>query len=241
MIRLGDSARAICLSLPLGVGDLVEVCREACGLNGVRDGYIRVVVTRGVGGVSLSLSGRERAIVVVIAASIALYAEDLYETGIRAVTVPTRRNMASAVPPMIKGLNYLNNILAKVEAESANCHEAILLNEAGFVAECAADNLFVVRGGRILTPFVSAGSLVGITRATIFEMAGRLGIPCVSAQLTRYDLWVADECFGTGTAAEIIPIVEVDGRVVGAGRPGEVALALRGEFAKVARRWGVRV
>jgi branched-chain amino acid aminotransferase len=168
--------------------------------------------------------------VIVIADKIQLYPQDLYERGMEIVTVPTVRNLHSAVNPAIKSLNYLNNILAKIEANNSGCEEAVMLNADGYVAECTGDNIFIVKDGKLQTPPLSAGALYGITRATVIELAEKAGIKVSEPNLTRYDLFNADECFVTGTGAEIMPVVKIDGRVIGDGKAGSITRKLVADY-----------
>lgn len=220
--RLEHSAKAILLTLPWSRKEIAEAVLETCRQNGLTNGYIRLVITRGKGSLGLSPKGCSNPQLIIIAGQISLYAPELYESGLKIITVPTRRINSSALPPQIKSLNYLNNILAKMEAASQGYPEAIMLNDQGYVAECTGDNIFIVSKGAILTPSISDGALGGITRGTVEEIAKELNIPYSARQITRYDVWNADECFLTGTAAEIIPVVEVDSRVIGNGLPGEL-------------------
>jgi branched-chain amino acid aminotransferase len=185
------------------------------------NGYVRLIVTRGPGHLGLTPDGCGPAGVIIIADDIQLYPRELYETGLKIITVPTRRINSSALPPAVKSLNYLNNILAKIEAKKVGFQEALMLNDKGEVAECTGDNVFVLSKGTLLTPPLDAGSLRGITRGTVMDIADELEVPLREQALTRYDLWTAEECFLTGTAAEVIPCVEVDHRTVGSGIPGE--------------------
>jgi len=227
--RLFYSAKAILLTLPMSHADLMKATVETCRKNKVRDGYIRLVVTRGVGTLGLNPNKCKAPSVIIIAGKIQLYPEELYERGMEIVTVPTTRNLHSALNPAIKSLNYLNNILAKIEANNAGCEEAIMLNSEGFVAECTGDNIFMVKGNQLLTPPLSAGALYGITRGVVMDLARQSGLIVGEPNLTRYDLFNADECFLTGTGAEIIPVTKIDGRVIGSGKPGA---ATRGLVAK---------
>ena len=232
--RLELSAKAILLDLPMSRSELADAVCETCRQNGLTDGYIRLLVTRGVGHLGLSPKGCETPSVIIIADKIQLYPKEYYEDGLKIITVPTRRINPAALPPMVKSLNYLNNILAKIEAQQAGYLEAIMLNDEGYVAECTGDNIFLVYKGRIITTPTSAGALRGITRDVAIAIADELGLPLDANNLTRYDLWNADECFLTGTAAEIIPVVEVDGRKVGEGKPGPVTRSFLEKFrAKV--------
>ncbi len=239
--RLFDSAKAIMLKIPMTQEELVKACCESCRMNKVRDGYIRLVVTRGVGNLGLNPFTCAKPTVFIIADKIALYPDKVYRKGIELITAATQRNHPNAVNPAIKSLNYLNNILAKIEAIHAGTIEAIMLNTQGNVAECTGDNIFVVRGGRIETPPVSDGALIGITRGVIFELAAKLNIPAGEAHLTRYDLMTADECFITGSAAEVVPVATVDCRPIGGGKPGPVTLQLMAEFHKLTRSEGTPI
>jgi branched-chain amino acid aminotransferase len=226
IVRLYDSARCILLDIPLSPLAMTRAVIETCRKNRLRDGYIRLVVTRGVGTLGLDPHRCKRGTVIIIAGKIQVYPPALYERGMGIVTVPTARNLTNAINPAIKSLNYLNNILAKIEANIAGVEEAIMLNSEGFVAECTADNLFIVKGDRVLTPPLSAGALYGITRGTVLDLAREAGLVTGEPNLTRYDLYTADECFLTGTGAEIIPVVKIDGRVIGSGKPGAATRSL---------------
>jgi branched-chain amino acid aminotransferase len=199
---------------------------DTCRANRIRDGYIRLLVTRGIGTLGLNPNRCKKPSVIIIADRIQLYPEELYKRGMEIVTVPTTRNLHNAVNPAIKSLNYLNNILAKIEANIAGCEEAIMLNAEGFVAECTGDNVFLIKSGQLFTPPLSAGALYGITRGVVMELARKEGMTVGEPNLTRYDVYNADECFLTGTGAELIPVVRVDGRVIGTGKPGPVTRRL---------------
>jgi branched-chain amino acid aminotransferase len=224
--RLFYSAKAILLTIPMSVADLCKAVVETCRKNKVRDGYIRLVVTRGVGTLGLNPNKCKQPSIIIIAGKIQLYPPEYYDKGLEIVTVPTTRNLHSAVNPAIKSLNYLNNILAKIEANNAGCEEAIMLNAAGYVAECTGDNIFLIKNRQLTTPPLSAGALYGITRGTVIDLAQAAGYPVSEPNLTRYDVFNADECFVTGTGAEIVPVVKVDGRVIGDGKPGPVTREL---------------
>lgn len=239
--RLEMSAKAILLDLPLTRQQLIEASCETCRRNGLRDGYIRLVVTRGPGDLGLAPWLCPKPTIFIIASTIQLYPKEHYEQGLAIVTVPTRRINPSALPPTVKSLNYLNNILAKIEAKQAGALEGIMLNDQGFIAECTADNLFVVHKGELLTPSASQGALKGITRDTILDIARALGVPVRESNLTRYDVWCADECFITGTAAELMPVTKLDGRVIGSGKPGPVTARLLEEFRRRVRTEGIRL
>ena len=220
--RLFCSAKAILLGIPMSHADIMAATVETCRRNRIRDGYIRLVVTRGAGTLGLNPRSCKKPSVIIIAGKIQLYPPELYQQGMDIITVPTTRNLHSALNPAITSLNYLNNILAKIEANNAGCEEAIMLNAEGFVAECTGDNIFVVKEGHLLTPPLSAGALYGITRRTVMDLGAQSGLTVSEPDLTRYDLFNADECFLTGTAAELMPVVKIDGRTIGSGKPGPV-------------------
>ena len=224
--RLYCSAKAILLDIPLPPAEMVRAVVATCRQNRVQDGYIRLVVTRGVGTLGLNPNRCKSPSVIIIAGKIQLYPQELYQNGMEIVTVATVRNLHSAVNPAIKSLNYLNNILAKIEANNAGVEEAIMLNAEGYVSECTGDNLFLVKGRNLLTPPLYAGALYGITRGVVMDLGREDGLTVSETNLTRYDVFNADECFLTGTGAEIIPVVKVDGRVIGTGRPGPVTRKL---------------
>lgn len=236
--RLFCSARSLLLKLPLSHGAIMQAVVEACRKNRVRDGYVRLVVTRGPGTLGLNPNRCKKPSVIIIAGKIALYPPELYERGMEIVTVPTTRNLHSALNPAIKSLNYLNNVLAKIEANNAGCEEAIMLNAEGFVAECTGDNVFIVKEGQLLTPPLSAGALYGITRKVVMELAAASGLKVSEPNLTRYDLFNAEECFLTGTAAEVVPIVRIDGRVIGKGKPGPVTRDLEAQYHALTKTSG---
>ncbi|HEX3856231.1 MAG TPA: branched-chain-amino-acid transaminase [Verrucomicrobiae bacterium] len=224
--RLFYSAKAILLEIPMTHAELMKATIETIRVNKLRDCYVRLVVTRGVGNLGLNPRSCKKPTVIIIAGKIQVYPPELYAKGMDIVTVPTVRNLHSALNPAIKSLNYLNNILAKIEANNAGMEEAVMLNAEGFVAECTADNLFIIKNGEVFTPPNSAGALYGITRQTVIELAQASGLKVSEPNLTRYDLFNADECFLTGTGAEIMPVVKIDGRVIGAGKPGKLTRAL---------------
>jgi branched-chain amino acid aminotransferase len=228
--RLFYSAKAILLEIPMSHAALVKATVETCRANKLRDGYIRLVVTRGVGTLGLNPRTCKKPSVIIIADKIQLYPREYYQRGLDIITVPTTRNLHSALNPAIKSLNYLNNILAKIEANNAGVEEAVMLNAEGFVAECTGDNLFIVKNRALFTPPLSAGALYGITRQTVIELAEEAGLKVGEPNLTRYDLFNADECFLTGTGAELIPVVKIDGRVIGTGKPGPVTRRLEEDY-----------
>ncbi|HUA67973.1 MAG TPA: branched-chain-amino-acid transaminase, partial [Candidatus Saccharimonadales bacterium] len=236
--RLFYSAKAILLEIPMSHAQLMRTVVEACRMNKLRDGYIRLVVTRGVGNLGLNPRNCKKPSVIVIADKIQLYPPALYQKGMEIITVPTTRSLHSALNPAIKSLNYLNNILAKLEANNAGVEEAVMLNAEGYVAECTGDNLFIVKSGGLFTPPLSAGALYGITRQTVMELAEEEGLAVSEPNLTRYDLFNADECFLTGTGAEIVPVVKIDGRVIGTGKPGSITRKLEEEYRALTKDSG---
>lgn len=236
--RLYDSAKVLLLDIPLTPEEMTAVVLETMRRNGLREGYIRLIVTRGVGDLGLDPRKCKRACVVCIGASIQLYPDEYYEQGLEIVTVPTRRNLGEAVNPRIKSLNYLNNILAKIEASLAGTIEAVMLSAEGYVAEATGDNIFLVKNGVLITPPPHVGILEGITRNTVMELARLRGVSVAEKLFTRYELYTADECFLTGTAAEVIPVVKVDARVIGSGRPGELTRTLIDDFHELTKTDG---
>ena len=239
--RLWDSARSICLEIPMSKEEMTEALLETIRQNGLRDGYIRQIVTRGVGNLGLNPVQCKKPSVIIIAATIALYPEEVYRNGLTIVTCATRRAGAAVLNPAVKSLNYLNNVMARIEANLAGADEALMLNDAGNVAECTADNVFIIKKGQIFTPPISAGALRGITRAVVFEIAAELGIKITEADITRHDVFVADECFLTGTAAEVIPVIKADGRVIGTGRPGAISTRMIARFRELVRASGTPI
>jgi len=234
--RLWDSARAISLEIPLTKDVVAKAVNDTLAANKLVDGYVRLLVTRGAGSLGLDPNRTKNPQVIVIADTISLYPQEFYDKGLRIVTAATQRVHSAALSPRIKSLNYLNNIMAKLEGLQAGCVEALMLNHKGEVAECTGDNVFVVRSGRLLTPPPDAGILEGITRGAVMELAHAAGIDCREATLTRYDLYTSDECFLTGTAAEVIPVVEIDGRKVGSGMPGPITSRLTTDFHRLVRQ-----
>lgn len=228
--RLFASAKAILLDIPMSHAQICKATVDTIRANKLRDCYVRLIVTRGVGTLGLNPRSCKKPSVIIIAGRIQVYPPELYARGMDIVTVPTTRNLHSAVNPAIKSLNYLNNILAKVEANNAGVEEAVMLNAEGFVSECTADNLFIIKNGMLFTPPLYAGALYGITRGTVMELAEQQGIKVSETNLTRYDLFNADECFLTGTGAEIMPVIKIDGRVIGTGKPGPVSKQLIAEY-----------
>jgi branched-chain amino acid aminotransferase len=233
--RLYDSAKVIRLVIPMDKDALTNTVKKTVEANNIVDGYIRLVVTRGTGDLGLNPLICKKAGVIIIADSIQLYPEELYEKGLRVVSAATIRNHPLSLPPQIKSLNYLNNILAKIEALDKDVSEAIMYNHEGYVAEAVADNVFIVKNGVIYTPLTQAGSLPGITQAVVMRLAKAENIEVVEKNLVRFDLYVCDEFFLTGTAAEVIGIVEMDGRVIGDGKPGPITRLLRKRFYEYTR------
>ena len=239
--RLYDCAKAICLTIPLTYEEMEKATLETVAANNLRDGYIRLVITRGVGSLGLNPYQCPKAGVIIIASSIALYPAERYELGLKLITCGTRRPNSAALSPQVKSLNYLNNIMAKIECMQAGCDEGIMLNDQGFVAECTGDNVFIVKNGKVTTPPVSSGALDGITRRVVMAILAEMGISCTESVMTRFDIYTADECFLTGTAAEVIAAVEYDRRPIGEGKPGKLTHELVRRFKEVANSTGTAV
>jgi branched-chain amino acid aminotransferase len=233
--RLFESARSIHLEIPLSRDEMAQAIVETVAANRLSDAYIRAVVTRGAGSLGLDPRRTTDPQVIIIADAISLYPAELYEHGLKIITAGTQRTHPGALNPRIKSLNYLNNILAKIEGTNAGCLEALMLNHKGEVAECTGDNIFIVRRGQLLTPGIDAGILEGITRDAVIELARAAGLTVVERSMDRHDIYTADECFLTGTAAEVIPVVECDGRSIGSGKPGPVTLDLLRRFHTLVR------
>ena len=242
LARLYRGVKGILLELPLARQEMRNVVLEAVRRNGLSDAYIRLVVSRGCGDLGLDPRNcRTAATVVVIVDRLALYPKEVYEAGLEVITCFTRRNAPAALSPEVKSLNYLNNILAKIEVGRAGAHEGLMLNHLGYVAEATGDNVFIVRNGHIITPPVHTGILEGITREVVFELAGMMNQPLHEEDITLYQVYTADECFLTGTAAEIVPVATVDGRAIGDGRPGPITKRLMERFKEVTLTEGVPV
>lgn len=233
--RLYDSARAIWLEIPITPDQMAAAVNDTLAANNLVDGYIRLVVTRGAGTLGLDPNRTANPQVIIIADKISLYPDEYYEKGLEIVTASTIRNHPAALNPRIKSLNYLNNILAKIEGLKAGCVEALMLNIKGEVAECTGDNIFIVRDGVLYTPSLDAGILGGITRDAVIELARESGRNVVECPMTRHDIYVADECFLTGTAAEVVPVVKIDNRAIGTGTPGPITRDLKERFHRLAR------
>lgn len=236
MDRLYESARAICLEIPISKEKLEEDVRETLRRNQLSDAYIRLVVTRGAGSLGLDPNRTSNPQVIIIADHIALYPAEFYESGLKIITAATIRNHPAALSPRVKSLNYLNNIMAKIEGLQAGCVEALMLNHKGEVAECTGDNIFIIKRGEVFTPPKDAGILEGITRNAVLSLARSLGIPAHETTLTRHDVQVADECFLTGSAAEVIPVIAIDGRSIGDGKVGPITKKLMTEFKAMVHR-----
>ena len=239
--RLFDSARAIALNIGMDKAAVIEATLETIRQNNLQDGYIRLVVTRGVGDLGLNPLLCPKASIFVIASKITLYSADKYENGLDVVTCATRRIPHGALSPMVKSLNYLNNVMAKIEAQNAGAGEGLMLNEQGFVSECTGDNIFIIKNGVISTPPIAAGALAGVTRAVVFDLAAEFGIPICEPMMTRYDIFTADECFLTGTAAEVIPAVKLDTRLIGDGKPGPITRRLITRFRELTASTGTPI
>jgi len=236
--RLYNSAKAIMLKIPVAPEGMKKIVTDTLALNELSDAYIRLLVTRGCGTLGLDINKCPSPSVICITDSIALYPREFYENGLKVITVSTRRIGLGTLFPQVKSLNYLNNILAKIEAMNAGVPEAIMLNANGAVAECTGDNIFIVKAGALITPDVNSGILEGITRAAVIELAGREGIPVEERTVSRYEVFTADECFLTGTAAEVVPVVNVDCRPIGDGKPGPVTRTLLKKFQELVRTEG---
>ncbi|MHC5538468.1 branched-chain-amino-acid transaminase [Singulisphaera rosea] len=233
--RLYESARSIHLEIPISKGEMAAAITDTLAANSLIDAYIRVIVTRGAGSLGLDPRKTTDPQIIVITDAISLYPPELYEHGLKIVTAGTQRNHPSALNPRIKSLNYLNNIMAKIEGTNAGCLEALMLNHKGEVAECTGDNIFVIRRGEIHTPGIDSGILEGITRDAVIELAREAGYTVVERSMDRHDVYTAEECFLTGTAAEVIPVVECDGRAIGTGIPGPVTRDLLRRFHSLVR------
>jgi branched-chain amino acid aminotransferase len=234
--RLYDSAKAIHLVIPIPREEMTKAVIETLKINDIKDGYVRLIVTRGAGSLGLDPRKTTDPQIIVIADSISLYPAELYEHGLKIITAGTMRNHPAALNPRVKSLNYLNSILAKIEGTNAGCLEALMLNHKGEVAECTGDNIFIVKNGELHTPSVDAGILEGITRNAVMDLARGVGIKVVERAMDRHDVYTADECFLTGTAAEVIPVVECDARPIGTGKPGPITRDLLERFHKLVRQ-----
>jgi branched-chain amino acid aminotransferase len=241
LVRLYESARSICLTIPISFEEMEKATLETVAANNLRDGYIRLVITRGVGSLGLNPYQCPKAGVIIIASGITLYPKEKYETGLNLITCATRRPTAAALSPQVKSLNYLNNIMAKIECIQAGCEEGIMLNEQGNVAECTGDNVFVLKNGQVYTPTIASGALNGITRMAVIEVMREMGLTVHEVTMTRHDIYTSDECFLTGTAAEVIPAVQYDRRPIGDGKPGKLTAEIIKRFKVLANSTGTPV
>jgi branched-chain amino acid aminotransferase len=239
--RLYDSAKAIALTIPLDPAEMTAATVETVRRNELTDGYIRLVVTRGVGDLGLNPNKCPKATVFIIAATIQLYPEEFYQNGLSLHTCSTRRNSPQAINPAVKSLNYLNNILGALEVNRAGCLEGLMLTQDGYVCECTADNFFLVKRGRLCTPSTAVGALRGITRDVVLRLAGEMGLQTEEGLYTLYDVYTAEEAFLTGTGAEMVPVISVDDRTIGSGTPGPLTRELLGRFREYARSTGTPV
>ncbi len=235
LVRLWNSAKAICLTIPISLAEMEKAIYETLSANDLKDAYIRLVVTRGAGSLGLDPNRTSDPQVIIITDKIVMYPAEYYENGLSIITASTIRNHPAALSPRIKSLNYLNNIMAKLEGLQAGCEEALMLNHKGEVAECTGDNIFLVRGGDVLTPPIDAGILEGVTREAVIELARTDSLIVREIPFTRHDVYIADECFLTGTAAEVIPVVKVDNRPIGDGKPGKITRELIRKFRELTR------
>ena len=239
--RLYNSAKIIMLDIPISKEEFKRAIIETCKANNIVNGYIRPVVTRGAGTLGLSPWLCSNPNIFIIADTIQLYPKEMYDNGLAVVTVATRRNLTEAVNPMIKSLNYLNNIMAKIEGKIAGVEEVIMLNQEGYVAECSGDNIFIIKNNKIYTPPIVVGALPGITQATVVELAEKEGYPVIEKLFSRAEMYIADEVFLTGTAAEVVPVVKIDGRIIGDGTPGKITKTLIDRFKKYVVETGVPI
>jgi len=239
--RLFDSAKVIALAPQVSKKEMEDLIIKTCIKNSIRDGYIRVIVSRGVGDLGLNPYLCKKSSIICIADKISLYPKEDYENGLKIITVATHRNYNESLNPRVKSLNYLNNIMAKIEAVQAGVKEALMLNPLGYVAECTGDNLFIVRKGKIYTPSVQSGSLDGITAAAVTELAIKRGYEVISGLMSRFDIWTADECWLTGTAAEMIPVISLDARPIGDGLVGPIFKQLLTDFKHLTETTGTPI
>jgi len=239
--RLFEGARAIMLEPPYAKEEIKKIIIETCRINNVKDAYIRPVLSRGIGDLGLNPFLAKKASFVVIVDNLVMYPQEIYEKGMPVIVASTVRSSLNALPPVIKSLNYLNSILAKIEAANAGVPEAVMLNESGFVSECTGDNIFIVRKGVLITPPREAGILEGITRKTVIEIAKKHGIPVEERLFPKIDLYIADEIFLTGTGAEVVPVTNVDKRIIGNGEPGKITKFILEEYRKLTRTEGTPI
>ena len=239
--RLYDSAKSIMLQIPISIETMKETVLETLRRNHLTEAYIRLIVTRGVGDLGLDPDKCPKPSIIIIADKIALYPQKFYEDGLEIVTVSVRRNYAEAINPRIKSLNYLNNILAKIEGKQAGAEEVLMLNAEGYVVECSGDNIFWIKKETLVTPPVHMGILEGVTRNSVLDLARDAGMKVEERVFTRHDLYIADECFLTGTAAEVIPVVKIDRRTIGDGHPGKITQRLISAFRQYANNSGTPI
>ena len=239
--RLYDSAKSIMLEIPISIETMEETVLETLRRNNLREAYIRLIITRGVGDLGLDPDKCPKPSIIIIADKIVLYPQKYYEDGLEIITASVRRNYAEAINPRIKSLNYLNNILAKIEGKQAGTEEVLMLNAEGYVVECTGDNIFWIKNGTLVTPPVHMGILEGVTRNSVIDLAREAGIRVEERVFTRHDLYIADECFLTGTAAEVIPVVKIDRRAIGDGQPGKVTQRLIAAFRQLANSTGTPI
>lgn len=238
--RLYESSQGIMLTVPLSKEDMIKAVVETLKLNKLDNAYIRLIVTRGAGDLGLDPRKCKSASVIIITDNIKLYPEKMYKEGLNIITVPTPRNIPEALNPQIKSLNYLNNILAKIEAINCGYEEALMFTAQGYVAECTGDNIFIIKDSNLITPPAYLGILKGITRACVLDIAKKKDMTVKEEVITRHNIFTADECFLTGTAAEIIPVVRLDKRIIGNGKPGKITFGLMKEFRKLTKTDGVK-
>ena len=239
--RLYDSAKSIMLEIPISIETMKETVLETLRRNHLREAYIRLIITRGGGDLGLDPDKCPKPSIIIIADKIVLYPQKFYEDGLEIVTASVRRNYAEAINPRIKSLNYLNNILAKIEGKQAGAEEVLMLNAEGYVVECSGDNIFWIKNGTLVTPPVHMGILEGVTRNSVIDIAREAGIRLEERVFTRHDLYIADECFLTGTAAEVIPVVKIDRRAIGDGQPGKMTQRLIAAFRQYANTCGTPI
>lgn len=239
--RLYTSAHAVMLKIPVPIKEFEEIILETCRKNEAREGYIRPVVTRGIGDMGVNPTGCPKATIIVIVTTIRIYPAEFYEKGIKVVTAPTQRMSYTQVPPAVKSLSYMNNMLARLESNQAGAQEALMLNQQGYVAECTGDNIFAIKDGQITTPPISAGALSGITRGCVMKLCKEMGKEVKEQNMTRYDLFTADEVFVTGTGAEIAPVREIDSRIIGPSCPGPLTKEIIKQFRQLTQSTGTPI
>lgn len=239
--RLYDSAKSIYMKIPMTKDEIKDAVIETCRKNNIEDGYIRLVISRGEGDLGLDPRKCLKPTIVIIASTIQLYPLEKYEKGVKVIIAATRKNLQEAINPRIKSLNYLNNILAKIEGVNSGADEVVMISDTGFVTECSADNIFITKNGKLFTPRASVGILEGITRNVVIELALKMGLEVEEALLNSHDLFVSDEFFLTGTGAELIPVVDVSGRTIGDGKPGPIFKKLLDAFRELTKKEGTAI